>query len=205
MGNAPVIRSRAQHRCPHWGWACSCCSAQHRHRGTCDGSPLSPSLPFLLLHILRPELPPPLAATVAGTTGTSHNPRSCFVGVATSPCSHTFSSHLRVLRGWLRTWGEGVERGFGSKQGPSTQPRGSAQPWCPGALGATPFPLPAAVRPTTSSTGQALVASLGAGDAWTPDMVTATSWELPELQSGEGGRGPHPAARTPCLCRPALT
>lgn len=128
-------------------------------------------------HILGAGLLPPREAHAAGPSCNSRNrERVYFWGVSAGSRSHTVSSRLGVARGWPGTWGWRVERGCGSKQGPSPRASGlcaalvSRHAWCPTA---TPrFPSLLHRDPTPGSSGHALIASVGSGARWMLHMVS---------------------------------
>lgn len=118
------------------------------------------------------------------------------VGISTDPRGHTVSSHLRVARGWLRTWG--AEKGSVSEQGPSCQAVGLCAAWFLGTLGA---PQPQPISPPCCGEAQHLaLQAMCLLPLWALGMVRASPWQLPELQTWEGGRAPHAEAHIPCLC-----
>lgn len=71
-----------------------------------------------LRHILCPQPQHEHQAPAANTSWNSDHQESNFIRLSNDPWRHRVSSHLRVARGWLRTWGKGC-RACSSKRGPS--------------------------------------------------------------------------------------
>lgn len=100
-----------------------------------------------LWHIRCPQRPHQHGGPTEGTSCNSHHQKRYFIRVSNDPCSHMVSSHSRVARGCLRTWGcrEGLALQvvtlspcLRALHTPSLQVRLEPQ-------SCTPFPLPAAV------------------------------------------------------------